>query len=73
MSKLQDLIEWDYLGLHYSVYIKHFTDDDGKRGMTMIFEDVHNDKVTEMVIPSRKLPEFLKAVNGGAEAYRGLF
>ncbi len=46
MSKLQDLIEWDYLGSHYSVYIKHFTDDDGKRGM---------------------------AVNGGAEAYKGLF
>ncbi len=73
MSKLQDLIEWDYLGLHYSVYIKHFTDDEGKRGMTMIFEDVHNDKVTEMVIPSRKFPEFLKAVNGSSQAYKGLF
>ena len=33
MAKLQDLIEWDYLGSHFSVYIKHFTDDDGKRGM----------------------------------------
>ena len=56
MSKLQDLVEWDYLGSHFSVYIKHFTDDDGKRGMTMIFEDVTNEKVTEMTIPSRKFP-----------------
>jgi hypothetical protein len=74
MTKPQNLIEWDYLGTHYSIYIKHFTDDDGKRGMTMIFEDVTNDKVTEMVIPSRKFPEFIKAVNGGSsDAYRGLF
>ena len=73
MSKLQDLIEWDYLGSHFSVYIKHFTDDDGKRGMTMIFEDVTNEKVTEMTIPSRKFPVFIKAVNGGAEPYRGIF
>lgn len=73
MASPQKLIEWDYLGSHYSVYIKHFTDDDGKRGMTMIFEDTTNDRVTEMVIPSRKFPEFLKAVNGGSEAYRGLF
>ncbi len=51
MSKLQDLVEWDYLGSHFSVYVKHFTDDDGKRGMTMIFEDVTNEKVTEMTIP----------------------
>ncbi|MEI7998615.1 MAG: hypothetical protein WCH62_03820 [Candidatus Omnitrophota bacterium] len=73
MSKLQDLIEWEYLGSKYSVYIKHFTDDDGKRGMTMIFEDVHNEKVTEMTIPSRKFPAFLKAVNGGEQPYRGIF
>jgi len=72
MSKLQDLVEWDYLGSHFSVYVKHFTDDDGKRGMTMIFEDVTNEKVTEMTIPSRKFPAFLKAVNGGSEPYRGL-
>jgi hypothetical protein len=73
MSKLQDLVEWDYLGAHFSVYIKHFVDDDGKRGMTMIFEDVTNEKVTEMTIPSRKFPAFLKAVNGGDQRYRGLF
>ena len=73
MSKLQDLVEWDYLGAHYSVYVKHFVDDDGKRGMTMIFEDVTNEKVTEMTVPSRKFPAFLKAVNAGSEAYRGLF
>ena len=72
MSKLQDLVEWDYLGSHFSVYVKHFTDDDGKRGMTMIFEDVTNEKVTEMTIPSRKFPAFLKVVNGGSEPYRGL-
>lgn len=73
MSKLQDLVEWDYLGSHFSVYIKHFVDDDGKKGMTMIFEDVTNEKVTEMTIPSRKFQAFLKAVNGGPEAYRGFF
>jgi hypothetical protein len=73
MSDLQDLVEWDYLGSHFSVYIKHFTDDDGKRGMTMIFEDVTNEKVTEMTIPSRKFPAFLKSVNGGSGSYRGLF
>ena len=73
MSNLQELIEWDYLGSKYSVYIRHFVDDDGKRGMTMIFEDVHKDKVTEMTIPSRKFPAFLKAVNAGSEPYRGLF
>ncbi len=73
MPTPQKLVEWDYLGSHYSVYIKHFIDDDGKRGMTMIFEDVIAEKVTEMTIPSRKFPEFLRAVNGGSEAYRGLF
>lgn len=73
MSKLQDLVEWDYLGSHFSVYVKHFNDDQGHRGMTMIFEDVTNEKVTEMVIPPRKFGEFLRAVNGGTEPYRGLF
>jgi hypothetical protein len=73
MSKLQDLVEWDYLGSHYSVYVKHFNDDQGKRGMTMIFEDVTNEKVTEMTVPPRVFPAFLKAINGGNEAYRGLF
>lgn len=73
MSKLQELIEWDYLGAHYSVYIKHFSDEEGRRGMTMIFEDVTNDKVTEMTIPPRKFPAFLKAVNGGGHPYRPSF
>jgi len=72
MSKLQDLVEWDYLGSHFSVYVKHFTDEEGKRGMTMIFEDVTHEKVSEMTIPPRTFPAFLKAINGGAEAYRGL-
>ena len=73
MSKLQDLVEWEYLGSKYSVYIKHFIDDDGKKGMTMVFEDVTKETVTEMVIPSRRFPAFLKAVNAGAEPYRGIF
>ena len=47
-------------------------DDDGRRGMTMIFEDVTHEKVTEMVIPSRKFAAFLQAVNGGQERFRGL-
>ena len=57
--------EWDYLGSHFSLYVKHFTDDQGKRGMTMIFEDVTNEKVTEMTVPSRKFPHFVKAVTAG--------
>ena len=73
MPKLNDLIEWEYLGSRYSLYVKHFTDDEGRRGMTMIFEDITHEKVTEMVIPSRKFQAFLKAVNAGNEPYRGLF
>lgn len=69
MAKLNELIEWDYLGSRYSVYIKHFVDDDGQKGMTMIFEDVTHEKVTEMIIPSRKFPAFLRAVNAGAPRY----
>jgi hypothetical protein len=72
MSKIQDLIEWDYCGSHYSVYIKHFVDDDGRKGVTVIFEDVTHDKVTEIVVPSRVFPAFLKAINGGADRYRGI-
>ena len=73
MSNLQDLVEWEYLGSHFSVYVKHFTDDQGKRGMTMIFEDVTHEKVTEMTIPTRAFPKFLNAVNGGSQPYKGLF
>jgi hypothetical protein len=72
MPKIQDLIEWDYLGSTYHLYVKHFVDDDGRKGMTMIFEDVTNEKVTEIVIPSRKFPAFLKAVNDGKDRYRGI-
>ncbi len=72
MAKVNDLIEWDHSGSRYSVYIKHFMDDEGRRGMTMIFEDVTREKVTEMVIPSRVFPAFLKAVNAGADRYRGI-
>jgi len=72
MSKVQDLIEWEYCGNKYSVYVKHFTDDEARRGMTMIYEDVTNGTVTEMVIPSRKFAAFLKAVNDGRDPYRGI-
>ena len=72
MPKINDLVEWDYCGSNYSLYVKHFVDDDGRRGMTMIFEDVTREKVTEMVIPSRKFAAFLQAVNGGEERFRGL-
>ena len=67
MAKVNSLIEWDYLGSHFSVYIKHYVDDDGRKGMTMLFEDVTHEKVTEMVVPSRVFPEFLQAVNSGVE------
>ncbi len=67
MPKINDLIEWDYLGSHYSLYIKHFKGDEpGQNGMTMIFEDVTHEKVTEMVLPPRIFNAFLKAVNTGA-------
>lgn len=72
MNKINDLVEWDYLGSRYSIYVKHFTDDDGKRGMTMVFEDATNEKVTEMVVPPRAFAAFLKAVNAGADRYRGI-
>ena len=72
MGRVKELVEWDYLGSHYSVYVKHFVDDDGRKGMTMIYEDVTRGKVTEMVIPSRKFPAFLRAVNDGAWQSRSI-
>ena len=65
MAKINDLVEWDYLGSHFSIYVKHFIDEEGKRGMTMVLEDVTAEKVTEMVIPPRAFAAFLKAVNSG--------
>jgi len=67
VAKVNNLVEWDYLGSHFSVYIKHYVDDDGRKGMTMIFEDVTHEKVTEMVVPSRVFPQFLQVVNSGVE------
>ena len=72
MPKVNDLIEWDYLGSSYSLYLKHFIDDEGRKGMTMIFEDLTHGKVTEMVIPPRKFPAFLRAVNDGSVRYQGI-
>ncbi len=73
MPKVNDLIEWDYLGSRFSVYIKHFIDEDNRKGMTLIFEDVTREKVTELVIPSRVFPAFVKAVNGGLNRQRPPF
>ena len=72
MSQVNELIEWDSCGSHFSLYIKHFVDDDGRRGVNMIFEDVTHEKVTEMVIPSRKFPTFLRAINAGAPRYQSI-
>jgi len=63
--KINELIEWDFLGSHCSLYIKHFVDEEGKKGVTMIFEDVTKEKVTEIVIPARKYPTFLRIINDG--------
>jgi len=73
MSKINDLIEWDYLGSKFSVYVKHFIDDEGKKGMTLLFEDVTHEKITEMVVPPRAFSRFLQAVNDGAMGYKGLY
>ncbi len=72
MARYKDLLEWDYLGAHYSVYVKPFFDEDGHKGMTLLFEDVTHEKVTEMVVPPRVFPAFLQAVNAGSERYRGI-
>jgi len=66
MAKVNELIEWDYCGSSFSLYIKHFMNDEGKKGMTMIFEDVTREVVTEMVVPPNKYPSFLRAINDGA-------
>jgi len=73
VPKVNDLIEWDYCGSSYSLYVKHFVDDEGRKGAMMIFEDLTRDKVTEMTIPARKFAAFLQAINGGEGQYRGLF
>ena len=73
MAKINDLIEWDYCGSRHSLYVKHFFDDDGRKGITMIFEDVTREKVTEITVPARNFPAFLQAVNGSDGRYRGLF
>jgi len=69
MAKINEIIEWDSLGTNYSLYIKHFVDEEGRRGVNMIFEDVTHEKVTEIVIPSRKMPAFLRVINDGAPRY----
>ena len=73
MTRINDLIEWDYCGSSFSLYIKHFIDDEGHKGATMIFEDLTRDKVTEITIPARKFPSFLQAINDDQGHTRGLF
>jgi hypothetical protein len=63
MARINELIEWDDFGTSYSLYTKHFSDDEGHVGLKMIFEDITHQKVTEIVIPPRKLPSFLRSVN----------
>ncbi len=65
MARINELIEWSDCGANYSLYAKHFSDDEGQVGLKMIFEDVTREKVTEIIIPARKLPSFLRAVNLG--------
>ncbi|MDP8266636.1 MAG: hypothetical protein P9M07_06800 [Candidatus Aceula meridiana] len=65
MAKINELIEWDYIGSKFSLYIKHFVDEEGRKGVTMIHEDVTHEKVTEIVIPARKFPQFLRVINDG--------
>ena len=65
MGKINEIIEWDYCGSHYSLYVKHFTNEEGRKGVTMIFEDMTYQKVTEIVIPIQKYPTFLRVINEG--------
>lgn len=65
MSNINDLVEWSDCGATYNLYVKHYIDDEGRKGMTMIFEDLTHQKVTEMVVPPRAFPSVLKAINGG--------
>ncbi|MFT5170104.1 MAG: hypothetical protein ACI9E5_001244 [Candidatus Omnitrophota bacterium] len=73
MAPINDLIEWNDCGASHSVYIKHFVDEEGKRGMTLIYEDLTHDKVTEITIPTNKFPVFLHAVNEGSALNNRLY
>ena len=72
MGKINELIEWDSCGASYSLYIKHVPDGQGGTGATIIFEDVTRQKVTEISIPARKFPSFLRAVNIGPQRYQNI-
>ena len=65
MPKINDLIEWDFAGSHFSLYIKHFLNEEGEKGCTMIFEDQTHDKVTEIVVPPQKYRKFIAQVTDG--------
>lgn len=72
MMRINELLEWDYLGSHFSLYVKHFVDEEGGKGVTMIFEDQTHDQVTEMVIPARKFPAFLRILTEGNRDQRSI-
>lgn len=72
MNRVNELLEWDYLGSRFSLYIKHFMDEEGAKGVTMIFEDQTHDKVTEIVIPARKFPAFLRIITEGNRQQRSI-
>ena len=73
MSRINEILEWDYCGSQFSLYVKHFNDDEGKKGVKMIFEDESRGKVTEIVVPPRKYRAFLKIINDGAYTLGGSF
>jgi len=62
MPSPTDIIEWNEFGSNFSLYVKHFTDKQGHTGLKMVFEDVTREKVTEILIPPKQFPAFLKAV-----------
>ena len=35
MAKINELIEWDYIGSKFSLYVKHFVDEEGRKGATI--------------------------------------
>lgn len=73
MGNVKDIIEWNAFGSAFSLYVKHYFNEEGEKGVKMIFEDETHDKVTEIVIPPNKFPEFLRTINDGTGRYGGLF
>ncbi len=64
MAKVNQIIQWDEFGSTFKLYVRHYGDENGKIRLRMIFEDATRDVATEIDIPSPKVREFLKMVNG---------